>query len=381
MPVAGRVRRVVLLGPAHRVALRGLALPVAENFETPLGSVALDDEVAARLLALPQVTRNAATHAAEHSLEVQLPFLQKVLGDFALVPLVVGDATAAEVAEVLEEAWGGDETLIVISSDLSHYLPYDEARAVDAASIEQLLALGPELTHAQACGATPLNGAMRVAARKGLVPHLLDLRNSGDTAGDRGRVVGYAAVAFEQRSGAGSERGDILLAHARHAIESLYSAPAAPRDAAFLDELGATFVTLRRHGELRGCIGSLEAERRLRDDVAHNARAAALRDPRFAPLTQSELDGLAIEVSLLSEPVLLVFADEDDLTQQLAAQRSGVILQYRNLRSTFLPQVWDELPDARSFLRQLKTKAGLAADFWTAELRVAHYEVEKWTEQ
>jgi hypothetical protein len=140
---------------------------------------------------------NDAAHAQEHSLEVQLPFLQRVLGDFTLVPLAVGDASAVEVAQVIERLWGGDETLIVISSDLSHYLPYAQAQAVDRATVERILQLDPALDHQQACGATPLAGALLAARAHRLAPRLLDLRNSGDTAGDRARVVGYCAIAFE----------------------------------------------------------------------------------------------------------------------------------------------------------------------------------------
>ncbi|MDP3420292.1 MAG: AmmeMemoRadiSam system protein B, partial [Thiobacillus sp.] len=153
----GRVRRVVLLGPTHRVAVRGLALPEADRFATPLGDVALDQAGMQALAGLPQVVRSAAAHQKEHSLEVQLPFLQQVLGDFQLLPLAVGEATAAEVAEVLEAVWGGGETLIVISSDLSHFLPDALARKVDGETVNAILALDSHLKHEQACGATPVN--------------------------------------------------------------------------------------------------------------------------------------------------------------------------------------------------------------------------------
>ncbi len=197
-PGRSRIRRVVLLGPVHRVAVRGLALPGVDFFATPLGQIEVDQEAVATISALPQVLVSPAAHALEHSLEVQLPFLQSVLDDFKLLPLAVGDATPAEVAQVLELLWGGDETLIVISSDLSHFLPYASAQSVDRETVQRILRLSSSLTHDQACGGTPVNGLLLAARKHHLQPELLGLCSSGDTAGDKGRVVGYASVAFMQ---------------------------------------------------------------------------------------------------------------------------------------------------------------------------------------
>lgn len=197
-PIAARIRRVVLLGPTHRVAVRGLALPGMEAFDTPLGRILLDAEAAQAITHLPQIVVSKQAHELEHSLEVQLPFLQSVLHDFTLLPLAVGMATPEEVAEVLEAVWGGDETLIVISSDLSHFLPYAVAQRVDNTTVQSILKLHQPLTHEQACGGTPINGLIIAARQHHLTPHLLDLRNSGDTAGSKDRVVGYSAFAFTQ---------------------------------------------------------------------------------------------------------------------------------------------------------------------------------------
>ena len=192
------IRRVVLLGPVHRVPVRGLALPGSAVFATPLGEVEVDADAIALLKPLRQVVVSAAAHSMEHSLEVQLPFLQSVLGAFKLLPLAVGDAEPHEVAEVLETLWGGPDTLIVISSDLSHYLPYRAAQNIDSATVERILALDGPLSHEEACGGTPINGLLLAARRHHLQAQLLGLCNSGDTAGDRQRVVGYAAIAFTE---------------------------------------------------------------------------------------------------------------------------------------------------------------------------------------
>jgi AmmeMemoRadiSam system protein B len=197
-PSAADIRRVVLFGPAHRVRLTGLAVPTVAAFTTPLGLVPVDQTAVATAMRLAQVQSNDAAHFLEHSLEVQLPFLQTVLAEFAIVPFVVGSASAAQVAEVIELLWGGPETLIVISSDLSHYLPYREAQRTDRASVDAILRGEPLAHYEQACGATPINGLIEVARRHHLSAELLDLRNSGDTAGDKARVVGYAAFAFSE---------------------------------------------------------------------------------------------------------------------------------------------------------------------------------------
>ncbi|MEO4045663.1 AmmeMemoRadiSam system protein B [Pseudomonas sp. CAU 1711] len=380
-PLAGRIRRVVLLGPAHRVALRGLALPAAERFATPLGEVELDEEARALIAYLPQVRTSEAAHALEHSLEVQLPFLQAVLGEFRLLPLAVGEASPAEVAEVLERLWGGAETLILISSDLSHYLPYEQACSLDRASLRQILAARGPLDHQQACGATPLNGLLALAERHGLRGELLDLRNSGDTAGDKARVVGYAAVAFYEPGARVEEHGPALLAEARDAIErELGGVGRALSGADWLERPGACFVTLTRGGRLRGCIGSLEAHRSLREDVRDNAVGAACRDPRFAPLQAEELAATRIEVSLLGPQEALPCADEAEALALLRPGHDGLVLEFAGQRVTFLPQVWAHLPQPAEFLAELRHKAGLAADFWHPELRLSRYAVRKWRE-
>jgi MEMO1 family protein len=194
---AAAIRRVLLLGPAHRLPFRGIACPSAEAFATPLGDVPVDQAAIDAIADLPQVTRLDRAFDGEHCLEVQLPFLQAMLSDFAIVPLVVGEATGEEVAAVLERLWGGPETLIVVSSDLSHYLDYDSARAIDAQTAEAIRDLRPEAISArQACGRNPIAGLLTAARRHALHAAELDLRNSGDTAGPRDRVVGYGAYSF-----------------------------------------------------------------------------------------------------------------------------------------------------------------------------------------
>ncbi|HKC42433.1 MAG TPA: AmmeMemoRadiSam system protein B [Burkholderiales bacterium] len=382
-PATGIVKRVVLLGPCHRVAVRGLALPAAAAFDTPLGRVAIDAEVVAALRRFPQVEVNAATHAHEHSLEVQLPFLQQVLREFTLVPLVVGAATVAQVAEVLDALWGGPETLIVVSSDLSHYHSYDDARSIDRETVQAIAAFRTDIDHEQACGATPVTGFLAAAKQRGLAPELLDVRNSGDTAGGRDRVVGYASFAFwEPRRAYDVEHGRVLVGLARGSVANALGAgpavaiPAEP----WLQERRATFVTLTQEGKLRGCIGSLQPTRTLGEDAAANAAAAALADRRFSPLAPAELASIEVEVSLLATPTLVAFGDEAELFAQLRPGVDGVILAAGGNRGTYLPQVWEQLPEPPQFLASLMQKAGIPADTRLTRCQVWRYQVKKWRE-
>lgn len=195
--VSKQVTRVVLLGPAHRVYVDGIAVTSARAYETPLGEIPVDQDAVRSLLDLPQVRIFDAAHVPEHSLEVQLPFLQRVLGRFSLVPLVVGEASAGEIGEVIDRLWGDDETLIVVSSDLSHYLPYEAARAADTKTAQLVTEMRyAELESDQACGVYPVTGLLAVAPKYGLRAELVDLRNSGDTAGAKNKVVGYGSFLF-----------------------------------------------------------------------------------------------------------------------------------------------------------------------------------------
>ena len=396
-----RVERVVLLGPAHHVALAGLALPEADAFLTPLGAVPVDPAGAARALVLPQVTRSALAHQREHALEVQLPFLQAVLGPFSLVPLVVGHASPEDVAGVLRALWGGGETLVVVSTDLSHYLPYDEARALDRRTAGQVLALdaaglGPE----QACGRAPLRGLLVEAARRGLSVELLDLRSSGDTAGGRDEVVGYGAFALAEPSPAGARapppgagvpgppddaghrhRAAVATGLARAAIAGLFGGPAPRRPAgeAWLDEPRACFVSLHRDGALRGCIGTLEARGPLFDELTRCARAAAAEDPRFDPVSAEELPGLEVEVSVLSALEPLPAEDEAEALARLRPGLDGLLLAADGRRATFIPAMWEELPEPAGFLSRLRQKAGLP-DRWLPGTRLWRFTAERYQE-
>jgi len=372
-----QIKHVVLLGPAHRVAFSGLALPETEAFETPLGKVPIDQRAVAMLADMPQVSRRDDAHSEEHSLEVHLPFLQAVLSDFVVTPLVVGRTSAEEVTYVLDRLWGGDETLIVISSDLSHYENYDTARRMDNATADAIESLrADDINPAQACGRIPVAGLLATARHRNMRVERIGLCNSGDTAGTKDRVVGYGAWSFHEPAEANDrelldknhkEIFRVARASIRYGLAK--GKPPVVDVKSFTPDLQpkrATFITLKKNKALRGCIGTVTAHRPFVQDIVENAYAAAFRDHRFPPLQEEE--AITISLSLLGKPEPMQFADEAAFTTQLRPGIDGIILRDGDKSGLFLPQVWEDLPDPKAFLAHLKHKAGMAEDYWAQTL-------------
>lgn len=441
-----RVERVVLLGPAHFVPVDGIGLSTARAWETPLGTVDLDTDLVDDLRQHFDSAYPAdSAHAPEHSLEVQVPFLQRVLRDrWRLVPLLVGSEIPDEVAAVIARCAAMPRTLIVLSTDLSHYLDYDSARARDARTIRAIVDREVDgIGSWDACGRHPLRGLLAAARRNDWHVRLLDARNSGDTAGDRDRVVGYAAFAVTERAAAstpgpasasaaagqvgaggdsagsgaadagpapggtgspGAEGGTAavgsvgapgrippahraaLLALARRTIEDALATGRRPVfdphawDRTLLAP-GAAFVTLRSaEGELLGCIGSLVATRSLVADVAEHAYDAAFRDPRFPPMSRERAEGMVIDISVLSPTRPFDVGGYDDLVARIP-RGTGLVVDAGRRRATFLPAVWTQLPEPRTFVAALWRKAGLAPGEWPEGTTIEVYDSEEFAEQ
>lgn len=378
--VRDRVRRVVVAGPAHRAYVRGLAVPSVDAFETPLGAVAVDRGAVDRLAALPAVHVDDSAHAEEHCIEVQLPFLQRSLGRFTVVPVLVGDATDTEVAGVLDAAWDGPETLVVLSTDLSHYLDHATATSRDRRTADAVCAREPELiADADACGAHPLRGLLRVARERGLDVHLLDLRNSGDTTGPRGRVVGYGA--WELTPG---DDEAVLCAVAFEAVRRGVDAegrwePDAGVHPARLSRRSGSFVTLERDGALLGCVGSLTPRGPLVVDVARHAYAAAFEDPRLPAVTADDLAHMSVKVSELGGFEPIEVGGLDELTAALRPGHDGLVVTHPRGRATFLPSVWAMLPEPVDFVAALWRKAGLPRGHWADDLDLERYTAIEYT--
>lgn len=378
------IRRVVVLGPSHRHRFRGVALPDADAMATPLGTVGINPTAVSALLELPDVDVVPDAFAQEHSIEVELPFLQQRLGTFSIVPLIVGDISTERLAAILRALWGGPETLIVISTDLTHFMTAEAAGKVDLATAHAIeTAETSGIGAREACGHRPLAAFLQIAAEKGLRLTRLALGHSGEVTGDVSRVVGYGAWAA-YRPDLACLPAPLRQVALRTAAQSLFTratrgtspkvnlATYAPP----LQTMGASFVTLTLNNRLRGCIGSLKAHAPLAEDIAANAVKAGFHDPRFSPVTEHDIRAAEIEIALLSKPARLSIDSESDLHARLRPGRDGLILQSGRKRGTFLPKVWDALETPEAFVNGLKVKAGLDRTAWPDDVQIWRYTAE-----
>jgi hypothetical protein len=393
-------KKIIIMGPDHRVGFTNCAVSDVSAYETPLGKVALHpDSLVLRQKYSELFRTNKKSDKSEHSIEVQIPFLQHYLTDFQIIPIVMGPGDFGKYADAIETLIDR-ETLIVVSSDLSHYLPYDQAVKTDQETIGHILSLdlqGLSGNHNFACGIIPIQVLTYLAIHYNWQPYLLHYSNSGQTAGPKDKVVGYAAIAYFETSDTNNnkgknqmdeEKGKILLKLARQTIAHSLNADINESDSqsmdlsdkVFTDHRG-TFVTLTMNKQLRGCIGNLSSDKSILDGVKDNAINAAFHDPRFPPLSKNEFNKIDIEISILSEPEKLVYHDSSDLLEKLRPGIDGVIIRKGPYSSTFLPQVWDQLPDKKSFLNHLCQKAGLSPDEWRRPgLEVMLYQVQYFEE-
>lgn len=381
--------KIIVMGPDHRAGFRGCAISRVTAYRTPLGKINLHRD-AERLRRHSNLfsTPPRVSEQKEHAVEVILPFLQTWLPPFELIPIITGgvspEAVSRAIMPLLDET-----TLIIASSDLSHYLPYDRAVSRDRESIEWIVKLESEKlinSRNRACGKIPIAVVINLARVYNWQPLLIHYSNSGDTSGNRDRVVGYSVIAFyggqSMAKKITKKQGAALVQLARKTIFErlglkledpeldLEKEPA-------LQEKAGTFVTLTIDGALRGCIGSLTADEPVVSGIKRNAVNAAFQDPRFPGLTREEADRIAVEVSVLSPPEPLEYKSPKDLLAKLHPNVDGVILQKGLARATFLPQVWEQLPEKEVFLEHLCTKAGLPSNAWEhQDLKVFTYQVQ-----
>ena len=418
------VRTVVILAPSHTATFPGASIPDVKAYRTPLGLTALSPKAAELAKVHPfkpapkvtvrrpdwwtQASKSAppagqeTPHTWEHSLEIQLPFLQWILGTFQLVPVVYGTVDEAAAAEVLDKQID-DETVIVASSDLSHHHPYDMARSLDAWCVKAVREMDIKSMRAQeACGKSPILTVMHLAKKHGWKPHILDYRNSGDLRGGRkDSVVGYMAAVFVEEGAVKSQplsEADRtgLLKLARQTITNAVTKKPLPRVdpsklSAKLLKPKACFVTLKLKADdtLRGCIGQTLPIKRLFIATMESAVNAALRDRRFKPVSAGELDEIAIEISVLTVPKPIYYNTPNDLLKALRPNVDGVILEVPvvkgnrrgTARSVYLPSVWKDIPEPVEFMNRLSVKAGLRPEMWRQpQASVRTFQVEEFGE-
>jgi MEMO1 family protein len=379
-------RRVVIVGPAHRVAFRGVALHPAQKWRTPLGEVQVAPAAHAELARAPGIVVDARPFMGEHSLEMHLVMLQAMLrGPFEIVPLLVGDAEPQTVAEALRRVWGGPETVVAVSSDLSHFLDEKRARSIDSDTARRIETLdAAALDGRRACGFLPIKAALEIAAERDMRGTGLHLATSADAGADASRVVGYGAFALEYAASARLAEADrerllsACMAALGLATQTGGEAPALnlANESPALSSWRATFVTLTKNDQLRGCIGALSPHRPLIDDALANAARAGFADPRFPPLEPSDLAQLRLDVSILSHSRPIPAGSEAELAAALEPDRDGLILAAGKRRALFLPSVWRHVPDARAFVRHLMAKAGLETTRWPQGLEARRFRAE-----
>lgn len=361
-------RTVILLGTSHHYPLEGLEVTNYTDYETPLGLVKVSAKT--KDLFKSGMARNIPeADAKEHSIEIELPFLQEMLGQFELMPIIVGMVDANEFLQVLNKQID-DETLVVVSVDLSHYHPYDDALKLDNATINNIMHLDSNAIFSREIDSEwAVSTLLLLAKQNGWTPHLVKYTNSGDVSGDKSSVVGYAAIAFTENQGLSSDEQEFLLQLARKTLESYVTDKKVPvldeqKLPSSLTREQGCFVTLNKQGRLRGCIGHILPQEALYKCVIDNAVNAAVHDSRFNPVASDELKDIKVEISVLTIPKQLQFSSGDDLKNKLVALRDGVVLNSGWHQSTYLPQVWEDLPDKEDFLSTLCEKGGANANCW-----------------
>ena len=358
------IKNIFIFAPAHRVGFDGLALSTFDEWKTPLGNIPVNQEISRELEDKFGAKFFDEAHSEEHSIEIEIPVIQSIFENVCIIPVLVGRESHNKIAEIISHYYINKENGFVISSDLSHFLTDDQAKKIDNTTA-QMIETGNinGFRYEQACGALGICGLVEFANKNGYSLIRTDMLNSSVASGDKTRVVGYGTWFLYE----GSKNKFIkeyysayLLKLCRDVISSRFdNRKIYTNHDHIFNEFGACFVTLKKHGNLRGCIGSIIAHQPLIVDVVQNAQNAAFRDPRFNPLSQNELADLTIDISILSEPKQITFKDEEDLLNQIVPYKDGIIIKDRGLQAVYLPSVWEDLPDKELFLKSLKRKAGM----------------------
>ena len=368
--IDGNVKNIFIFAPAHRVGFEGIALSSFDKWKTPLGEIAVNQDICGELIAKHNAKFNDNAIAPEHAIEIEVPIIQSLFAEANIVPVLVGRCDFTVILDILNEYYQNPENGFVVSSDLSHFLSDAAAQKIDnqtATMIESGNLNG--FRFEQACGAIGIAGLVTFANEKGFSLIRIDMTNSSGTTGDRSSVVGYGCwFLYEGDKNEFISRyyRDLVIDMAKASLRESFTGEKPPSDyPPVFDEFGACFVTLEKHGQLRGCIGSIIAHQPLAADLVRHAKDAAFNDYRFDRVTEDELKDIKVSISLLSDPKRIEFTDEEDLLNKMVPNVDGIIINDGPYQAVYLPVVWEQLPDKREFLNSLKRKAGLAPDYFS----------------
>lgn len=380
-----KAQNVFIIAPAHYIGIDGIGVSSFDAWQTPLGEVLVNQKINQVLIEHFDAKIQDEAIAPEHSLEVQVPFVQSFLPKAKVVPILVGDADPTIISEILYYFGKNGKNAFIISSDLSHFYHDSEAKKIDTVTAEMIETQDvSDFNSRQACGSVGVLGLVGYAKAQGFSLIRVNLQNSAVATGDKSRVVGYGTwLLFEgtKEKFVKDHFSGLLLDVCRKSILSGFDTGrplnVEPFDfSEVLQQSGASFVTLEIDGELRGCIGSIIANQSLIEDIAKNAFASAFSDTRFPPLGREEFENLDIAISLLSAPSQMNFRDEEDLLSQIIKDVDGIIIKDGYSRAVYLPSVWEQLPDKKLFLNSLKQKAGLTPSYFSKTFEAYRFRTE-----
>lgn len=375
-----KIKNVFIIAPPHYISVKTIALSGYEAWETTLGEIELNKEIICELIENFGCEINDFAFEDEHSVEVQVPFVQTHLPNIKIIPILAGDKDMVE--KIISNYWNDKENGFIISSDLSHFHTFNEAEKIDSLTAEMIEANDVEkFDYSQACGAVGICALANFAKSKNYSLIRINMLNSGDVTAEKSRVVGYGSwMLFE-----GEKNKFIKEYFSKFVIDTCKKSimakfenkiPDFKKIPAVFEENGACFVTLEKDDDLRGCIGSVIAHRALIDDLINNAQSSAFSDARFQPLKVDEFDDLCINVSLLSSPEKMSFEDEEDLLNEIRPNIDGIIIKDGIYQAVYLPSVWEQIPDKVDFLKSLKIKAGMPPNHFSATFEAYRYTTE-----
>ena len=373
------IKNIFIFAPAHRVFFEGLALSSYDEWETPLGKIEVNQEINNKLIEKYNAQINDGAHKDEHSIEVQVPIIQYLFNEIKIIPVLIGKESPEIITKIISDYYDNKDFGFIISSDLSHYLSNENAKRLDNETAK-MIETGDinGFRYEQACGAVGVFALVQFANSLGYSLIRINMKNSSATTGDKSRVVGYGCwLLYEGNKNNFIKEyySEYLLNLSRDIISSRFDKKTIyTNHKQVFNQLGACFVTLKKKGHLRGCIGSIIAHQSLINDFIAHSQDAAFRDPRFIPVEKNEINDLVIDISLLSSPTRIIFEDESDLLNKIIPYKDGIIIRDKDKQAVYLPSVWEELPDKTQFLQSLKIKAGMSPEHFSSTFEAFRFE-------